>query len=480
MYDIMTRLKVHHMREGGLANAAIADKCGLSLRSVERIAAERAPTVDELRAGAFADRPGPGRPSKASADLRAKIKALLEEEPKLQATEVLRRAKSSWGYEGSKSAISVLVKALRPLPRREPVVRFEGLPGEYAQFDHGEAWVTYEDGTRDHVIFFAGRLKYSRFMHVELVPNQQAEPTIRALIACLEAFGGSPKEWVFDNAKTLRTSRYGVVPIVLHRYLRDLVADYNVIPTFCAPRSGNQKGSVERLVGYAKHSFLFARKFKNRSDLETQLRDWLREVNHARPSDATGVIPEVARQDELRWLRERPVQCKAADHALREDAVVAPTGTVSVRGTAYFASARRIGAPATIAIRAHEIEIVVGDVGERSVHARKDDAGVVQRLPEQRVAVLAAVHGRRKEATFRRQCLLDLGGVAWDFLGELVHRCPNGAWEGPCTELYELLDVHGDDVMRSAFAYCNARRQHTVKDVVEAIDAIAQSALAVA
>jgi len=76
-----------------------------------------------------------------------------------------------------------------------------------------------------------------------------------------------------------------------------------VIPTFCAPRSGNQKGSVERLVGYTKHSFLFARKFKDRADLATQLGEWLREVNHTRRSDATGVIPEVARQDELRWLR---------------------------------------------------------------------------------------------------------------------------------------------------------------------------------
>ncbi|OIP29627.1 MAG: hypothetical protein AUK47_27015 [Deltaproteobacteria bacterium CG2_30_63_29] len=32
----------------------------------------------------------------------------------------------------------------------------------------------------------------------------------------------------------------------------DLVAEYRVIPTFCAPRSGNQKGSVENLVGFTK------------------------------------------------------------------------------------------------------------------------------------------------------------------------------------------------------------------------------------
>jgi transposase len=466
--DVMTRLKIHHLREGGLPYAAISEKCELSLRSVERIANEPKPTLGEVTASRLASRTRPGRPSKADEDTRAKVLALLEAEPRILATEVLRRSRE-WGYEGSKSAMSAIVKALRPAPAKEPVVRFEGLPGEYAQFDHGEGWVEYIDGTRERIIFFAGRLKYSRFMHVELVDNQQAEPTIRALIACLCAFGGSPKEWVFDNAKTLRLSRWGIVPVVLHRYLRDLVAAYSVIPTFCAPRSGNQKGSVERLVGYTKHSFLFARKFKNRADLQTQLGLWLHEVNHARKCDATGVIPEVARQEELRWLRERPLQSTPAEHAVVESAVVTPTGTVSINGTPYFASARRIGAPATILIRQASIEIVVGDKAERCVHTRRDDAGVVQRLPDQREDLLAVVHGQRKRATFRRQCLLELGQEAWSFLSVLVHRCPNGRWEEPCTELYDLLVTFGEDAMRTAFAQCNVRQQYTVPAIVDAL-----------
>lgn len=464
----MTRLKVHHLKEGGLPHSIIQEKCSLSLRSVERIVGELKPTSGDVLSGQLAGRVRSGRPSKADTDTRAKVLALLLAEPKILATEVLRRSRE-WGYDGSKSAMSVLVKDLRPAPSKEPVIRFEGLPGEYAQFDHGEGWVEFVDGTRERIIFFAGRLKYSRFMHVELVDNQQAEPTVRALIACLVAFGGSPKEWVFDNAKTLRLSRWAVVPIVLHRHLRDLVAAYNVIPTFCAPRSGNQKGSVERLVGFTKHSFLFARKFNDRADLQAQLSGWLHEINHVRKSDANGIVPNVARQDELRWLHERPVQDQPAHHALRVTAIVTPTGTISVNGTPYFASARRIGAPATVFIRRDSIEIVVGDVGERCVHIRRDDAGTVQRLPGQRQDLLAVVHGRRKLATFRRQCLLELGQEAWNFLGILVHRCPNGRWEEPCAELYELLEARGEDAMRAAFARCNARGQYTVSAMLEAL-----------
>ena len=472
MIDIMTRLKIHHMCEGDTPQAVVAHKCAVGLRSVERVLKEPVPTQEEVATGRRQGGRRRGRPPKADDDIREKVRQLLGEESAIMATEVLRRSRK-WGYSGGRSAMSDLVKLLRPLPTKELVVRFEGLPGEYAQFDFGEGWVTYAGGQREKIIFFAGRLKYSRYMHVVLVPNQQSETVVRSLIDCLVAFEGSPKEWVFDNPRTIRLSRWGVEPLLLHPYLRDLVAEYRAIPTFCAPRSGNQKGSVERLVGFTKRSFLFARKFQNRADLEAQLVDWLREINHVRPSDATGVIPELARQEELRWLRERPVRVPPQDHALRATATVTPMGTISFGGTPYFATARRIGAPATLYIRQKTVEIVVGDDVERCIHARRDGAGVVQRLPGQREDALAAVHGRRKQATFRRQCLLELGREAWDFLSMLVHRCPEGRWELPCTELYELLQVHGEEQMRAAFARCCAQERYDVAGMVAALREVA-------
>jgi transposase len=263
----MTRLKVHPMHDGGLPQATVAEKVGIGLRSVERILSEPVPTLSEIAANDRLGAPRRGRPPKADEAIVERVRALLEEDAGMMATEVLRRSRD-WGYSGSKSAMSALVKRLRPVPRTEPVVRFDGLPGEYAQFDFGKCWVRFADGRRERVIFFAGRLKYSRFVHVVIVFNEQAETVVRSLIACLDAFGGSPKEWVFDNPRTIRLSPWGVEPVVLHPYMRDLVAEYRVIPTFCAPRSGNQKGSVENLVGFVKKSFLFARPFTDRADIE--------------------------------------------------------------------------------------------------------------------------------------------------------------------------------------------------------------------
>lgn len=460
------------MAEGGTQRAAIAEKVGISLRSVERILTEEPPTVADVAANRHGAAKRIGRKPKASPELVERIRLLLEDPNNryITAIEVLRRCRE-WGFTGGRSQLSKLVKELRPRPAQEPVVRFEGLPGEYAQFDFGECMVETAAGVL-RVQFFAGRLKFSRFMHVEIVPNQGAETLVRSVVGCLAMFGGSPKEWVFDNPKTVRISKRGVEPPVLHRYLRQLVAEYNVIVTLCAPRSGNQKGSVERLVGYVKNSFFrVGRTFRDLADIKEQLATWLREVNHSRPCDATGIIPAEALREETPFLGRRPLQLGAADWCLQESATVTPMGTVCYEGTSYSATARRLGAPATLLIRRDEIEIVLGD--ERCVHERADHTGEVRRLRQHRADVLAVLHGRRKVATFRRQCLLELGPPAFAFLGGLVHECPNGNWEGPCTELYDLLTDYGEDALRAAFGKCANRRDYTVDAVVAVLLGVA-------
>ena len=456
MFDVMTRLKIHNMAEGQTPQAEIAARCGTSLRSVERILTEDRPTRGEVIAGHRVGARRQGRPPKADEGMVARIRLLLESpgNERLPATEVHRRA-AEWGYAGGRSQLSELVKRLRPAPRKEPVIRFEGLPGEYAQFDFGECLVEFCGAGKERVQFFAARLKYSRFMHVVVVPDQTAETLARSVIASLVAFGGSPREWVFDNPRTVRISPIGASPVVLHRCLRQLVAEYNVIATLCSPRSGNQKGSVERLVGFVKNSFLRLRRFRDLADLQEQLSAWLQEVNHRRPSDATKVVPAVAREDEARWLRERPVQVAPELWAIEDSATVTPMGTISYKGTTYSATARHLGAPATVLARAATLEIVVA--GQHSTHAREDGTNEVRRLPEHRLEVLGALHGARKVATFRRQCLLELGAPAWQFMGPLVHRCPDGRWARPCHELFDLLTEYGDGAMRDAFTRCVAR-----------------------
>lgn len=458
----MTRLKIHHLVEdGGMHQHVVAEKLGIDLSSVERILREPVPTPEEVASGKWTAGPRRGRPSLAE-PYRDRIVALLAEEEELPGVEVFRRA-LGWGYTGKRSALYELIAAVRPPPKKEPIVRFEGMPGEFAQFDFGEAWVKFSDGQRRKVIFFAGRLKFSRFVQVVIVPNQRAETLIRSLLTCLVAFGGAPKEWVFDNPKTVRISPIGVEPPVLHPWLRELSADMNVLPTLCAPASGNQKGSVENLVGFVKKNFLFARKFDDVDDLHRQLADWHQEVNHERPCDATKIIPEVRRQEELGWLRKRPVHHAPADHPLKESVTISPMATVRFLGTPYAAPPERIGATVTLLVRAGHVDIELD--GERWRHVRSDHTPEVQRLPELNRAMLVVIHGRRKHNYFKRQCLLELGSEAHDFMEQLIHRHVGGTWSPVVNDLFDLMQDHSATAMRIALRTCHEKGQYDAASV---------------
>src|SRR4029077_20418826 len=144
-----------------------------------------------------------GRPAKAE-PFRHLVVELLTREPELLSVEILRRAKLA-GYTGRKTALYDLVSALRPT-RVRPLVRFEGLPGEFSQHDFGEVDVRFLDGARKRVHFFASRLKYSRWVQVTLVPDQRVESVVRPLVEHFQAFGGLPLLGVFDRPKTIAIS----------------------------------------------------------------------------------------------------------------------------------------------------------------------------------------------------------------------------------------------------------------------------------
>ena len=229
MIEMLKRHEVQVLRRAGHTWKEIAALSGVSVRTVRRIAAEtEVTTIDNAAERA---RRQVGRPSKAEAYREVLVQALTEE-PTLRSVELLHRARQA-GYSGGKSAVYALAQTLR-IRVVTPLVRFEGLPGEFSQHDFGEVRVRYQDGTEEVVHFFASRLKYSRWAEVTLVPDEQVETLVRALVDHVAAFGGIPLVAVFDRPKTvaLRWGRDGVV------------TEWN--PTFAgvALDLGHRRGSV--------------------------------------------------------------------------------------------------------------------------------------------------------------------------------------------------------------------------------------------
>src|SRR5213596_3733110 len=204
MIGAMERHRVQVLRAAGLTQQRIAAEAGISERSVRTICAES--TIEELVDVVRARERGVGRPSVVEA-FRERLVAVLEAEPRLKTVELLHRMRGR-GYRGGKSALYELAKELRPRPV-SPLVRFEGVAGEFSQHDFGQVEVRYLDGSEERIHFFASRLKYSRWVDVRLVEDERIEALVRSLLAGFASFGGIPLVAVFDNPKTVTLGREG-------------------------------------------------------------------------------------------------------------------------------------------------------------------------------------------------------------------------------------------------------------------------------
>lgn len=440
MIDMLKRHAVQVLRKAGHTLEETAKLGGVSVRSVQRI--EDEPAVVQLE-GEEERRRNVGRPSKAK-PFRGFVTDLLREEPELLSVEVLRRARLK-GYEGAKSALYGLVRLVRPVPVR-PLVRFEGLPGEFTQHDFGEVDVRFLDGTRKRVHFFASRLKYSRWVEVSLVEDERVENLVRSMVSHFESMGGIPLLAVFDRPKTVALK---------WRHSGD-VTDWN--PTFaavafelglgielCWPHSPEQKGSVENLVGWVKGSFFKQRRFLDHADLLSQLQEWLVEVNTLRPSRATREIPSARIEQER--ARLRPLRVQSADLALRVPVITGVTGYVLHDDHLYSMDPEAIGVAGTLYLYQDRVRIVAGR--HEALHPRLREPRAKSTLPQHRARSVAAVSGKRGKRYLQREHLLELGQVALDYLTELTHRRPR-IWIRDVERLHELLLTHGDEAVRAA------------------------------
>ena len=197
VYDPMKRHQIVVLREAGLSIRQVAKQAQVDRNTVRKVLRESAKGKGPRTVG---------RPPIAHL-FEASVRAILAERWDLPTVEILRRLREQ-GYAGGKDPVYRLVRHLRPMPV-SPMVRFEGLAGEFCQNDFGSVRMRYDNGFEENLHFYASRLKWSRWVYVELVPNEQEEALSRALFNAFQYFGGVPLCCAFDNSKTVVVARQG-------------------------------------------------------------------------------------------------------------------------------------------------------------------------------------------------------------------------------------------------------------------------------
>jgi transposase len=413
----------------------------VSVRTIRRIVREGEVATGDDAAARSARQVG--RPQVTEA-VRARVHALLLEDPERPPGEICRLLKEDGTPLGLSTVYRVLTAVRATIPTALQV-RFEGVAGEFAQFDFGHVSVRLTDGSRRTVHFAAYRLKYSRWIHVAVVPNERVEALIRSLLDSFSMSGGVPLRVVFDNPRTVVVRHEEGRP-VWNAVLAPVAIDYGFTIELCTPRQPQQKGAVENLVGYVKRAFFRARRFADvATDLPQQLTEWLVEVNTTRPNRATKEIPAVrlaAEQARMKALTVAP-----DEYGLRFPVTVGPTAMVTQHGIRYAMPAAACGLPATLWLYPTRVKIVTAGSKHEALHPRFPEHGTVSYLPGQRAGQRAAVAGSRKRLYFMRERILELGPVGEGYLTELVHQRPH-TWKGDVERLFALLEEIGDGRFR--------------------------------
>ena len=194
-------------------------------------------------------------------------------------------------FTGSYTAVRRAVRELKD-KTKEAFVPLEFDPGEAAQIDFGTAYA-YVKGQRKKLKFFCMRLCFSGHFFVKAYYAENEECFLDAHISSFKFFGAVPKRTIFDNAAVAVSEGLGAYVTKETKRYEELKAHYQFNTTYCNPRSGNEKGLVENLVGYVRRNALVPIPRVDSIDgLNTYLTSYCNNYIHHSIASRTGTVEE--------------------------------------------------------------------------------------------------------------------------------------------------------------------------------------------
>ena len=180
------------------------------------------------------------------------IDTLLESTPKITAKRIgtiVRQQYDSKLVISEAALRKYVARRRRELVPKEAFVRAQHVPADQAQFDFSPMQV-FIAGVLTIVNVFAMRLSYSGAFFARASYTEDRPALFAGLLAAVKFFGGLPRVAIFDNAKTAVTRILRGRNRVENDQFRRFCGELALKVEFAAPRSGNEKGGVEGVMGY--------------------------------------------------------------------------------------------------------------------------------------------------------------------------------------------------------------------------------------
>ena len=348
MNDVM-RLEIVRRFHGGASCRAIGRSTGVDRKTVAAVIH----VYDQARQEPHSALPCVRTRRRHLDPFADQITTLVARYPDITAVRLDEELRAA-GFTGGHTSVKDHLRAVRPRPVTEPVIRFETGPAAQSQMDYSPFDIPFtEEGPR-RVYAFQLILAYSRRRYLRFVESQDFATTVREHVRAFEHLGGAALVCLYDSMKVVVQYWDGEEPIYNARFLA-FAFHYGFRPWACRRRRPQTKGKVERPFLDISTNLLNARTFESLRQLNAFVAEtWLPQIDR-RPHGTTGRPP-----GEM-WEEERgrlvPLPAHAYDTAEVLYRTVGPEWRIPYKQNLYTVPSSQIGR--TLPVRITETELIV-------------------------------------------------------------------------------------------------------------------------
>jgi transposase len=312
------------------------------------------------------------------------IRQVLTETPEMQAPAMLERLRTL-GYRGGITILRDRLRALRPRAEREAFLTLDFPVGAAVQVDWADFGFALP-GCPRRVSAFVMVLCYSRYLYLEFTLSQTMGAFLRCMERALRFFGGTTKVDIFDNMKTVVQSRTPTVTVFNSRFLEYArVRQFGAIA--CNVARGNEKGIVERPIGFVRERFWPGCRPADLLDLNVKATAWRDTFANNRVHEVTGKVPALVFQNEERRVL-RPITDASFNTDEIDTATVSKTFRVRFDRNLYSVPPRLVDQTVVVRANDHTVSVCLGPK-QVATHPRCWDTNRDVEDPAHREVVLA-------------------------------------------------------------------------------------------
>lgn len=240
----------------------------------------------------------------------------------------------------------VKINKLKPAAKTHGRPRYEKGPGEQAQVDwkedisiasrHGEIFVI-------NVLYTT--LKYSRYGYLEMSIQKRFDDVARGLINSFKAFGGVPKELLFDNMATV--SNTNVKPKRPTDLIIQMSKEFGFNIKLCKSRSPQTKGTVEARNKIIDWIRAYEGEFETLEDLEDIL-EMINKSMNTNINQETKMSPMALFYKEKEYLHPLPHKSIIDTYLTPNRYHVSSEALIRYGGNRYSVDPKLIGEEVTV------------------------------------------------------------------------------------------------------------------------------------